>query len=215
MTTLKAYHGTCDYIDRFDIVGYMGKNTANNGGAIFFTTDVNVANAYSKESFIRQNEYNDNYEPIKDIVTDAINQEHVYSADIDMTNCLDLDITEVYNKEFYKRQHRTDIMDANLINHIVNILQQRQYQRYMEYYDDRTDCIAFEIILPYLEEYDEEQDEYIEKDVYYDVIRVKNCVDSIDEDSHWRPSDIIIVLDENIINDVKLIKGMELNDLLD
>lgn len=53
---LEAYHGTCDNIKKFNIASYMGNNTGNNGGAIFFTTSKEVAWNYSKEAFTRKNE---------------------------------------------------------------------------------------------------------------------------------------------------------------
>ena len=107
MTTLKAYHGTCYDIDNFNIYNNMGMNTGNNGGAIFFTTSEQVACSYSRESFIRKNEYNEDYEPIEDIYSDACAQQHFYMADINTDNALTLDIREVFNSEFMKK-----IMDA-------------------------------------------------------------------------------------------------------
>lgn len=207
MTTLKAYHGTCYDIDNFDIYNNMGTNTGNNGGAIFFTTSEQVACSYSRESFIRKNEYNEDYKPIEDIYSDACAQQHFYMADIDIENALVLDIKQVYSKAFEKRQGRTDIVDACLLNHMINILQNRTYQKNMEIYDEKTDCEALEILLPYLEEYDEELDDYVEKDVYYDCIIVKDCIDSIDEESHYITSDIIAVMDENILRNVTRVDG--------
>lgn len=211
---MKLYHGTCDTIDRFDIYDHMGMNTGNNGGAIFLTSSPLVASAYSRESFIRKNEYNDDYKPEEDIVTDAWNQQHIYEVDVDTTNALELDIRTVYNKWFKEYQHRDDVVDANLLNHIINILQNRCYERNMECYDEKTDCEALEILLPYLEEYNEELDDYVEKDVYYNCIIVKNCIDSIDDESHWIQSDIVAVLDENILRNVKYISSEDIDNLI-
>ena len=84
----------------------------------------------------------------------------------------------------------------------------------MECFDEKTDWQALEILMPYLEEYDEEQDEYIEKDVYYNCIIVKNCIDSIDDESHWIQSDIVAVLDENILRNVKYISSEDIDNLI-
>lgn len=210
METVKAYHGTCYDIDQFSISEFMGVNTCNNAGAIYFTTDKNVAMAYSRGSYCNTHEWEDKYcNDYNQLQEDAEEQQHVYSADIDLSNVLDLDIKTVYNQWFYERERRTDILDSHLICHIVNILQNRAYQRFFETYDETTDCIACEYLTPYLTEYDEEQEEYIDKDVYYDCIRIKNAVDSIDDESHYIPSDIIIVLDESIIKNKTLDKELD------
>ncbi len=147
--------------------------------------------------------YSFHYDLLQD---DGEKQAHIYSVDVDTTNALELDINKVYNREFYKMQGRTDILDAYLINHIINILQNRVFQKYFEFYDEDKDLEALEFLLPYIEEYNEELDEYMDKDFYCNCIVINNAVDSIDEISHYIPSTIVIVLDENIIKNKKLIK---------
>ena len=110
---MQLYHGTCDYFDRFKIMNGMGQNTGNNGGAIFFTSNIEVAKSYSIEGFKRKHECDDIYYNDYDLLQeDAEKQAHVYSVDIDTTNALELDINQIYNRDFYKRQRRKDILDA-------------------------------------------------------------------------------------------------------
>lgn len=210
---LTAYHGTQYYFDNYNILEGMGQNTGNNAGAIFFTTNQDVAFSYSKEGFKSYHEcddiYYNNYNLLEE---DAEKQAHLYKSKIDISNALKLDIKSIYNKEFYKKEGRTNILDAFLINHIINILQYRKYERYFEFYDTSKNDEALEFLSPYIEEYNAETDEYTEKNIKYDCIIIDNAIDSIDMDSHYVESTILIVLDESIIKTKNLIMYSETNE---
>lgn len=95
-----------------------------------------------------------------------------------------------------------NVIDAYTLNNVINILQNRMYENYMSYSDDESIQNAYDWLTSndILEYYDEELDEYVEKSHDFDCIIVKNCIDSINDTTNFIYSDIIAVLDENIIN---------------
>ena len=63
---------------------------------------------------------------------------------------------------------------------------------------------AIDILSEYFEEYDEELDEYVPKDVYYNCICLHDVVDSC-TDLYEPIADTYIVLDTDIIKSTELI----------
>lgn len=202
---IEAYHGTCDIIKQFNITDYMGKNTCNNGGAIYFTTSKEVAMQYSIEAYKRQHEWDEGINE-DDLQEQAEKQAHYYRCLIEINNPLYIDGNMYYNKEFYKLRGIKAI-DSYLVNYIINILQGRRYQQNMEDFDEHKDYEAIDFLLPYIEEYDDELDEYIEKKFNPDVIICKDTIDSINEESNYMSSDILAVLDKN---NIKIIEEIHL-----
>ena len=65
-------------------------------------------------------------------------------------------------------------------------------------------CEAIDILSEYFEEYDEELDEYVPKDVHYNCICLHDVLDSC-TDLYEAMADTYIVLDTDIIKSTELI----------
>ena len=192
---MQLYHGTSSYINSWNFL-HSGECTGNNTGGIYFTDDKTLARFYSTESYIRAHEgeyedYSDNAE-LQDL---AEQQAHIYSCEIDTSNCLHLP------KELVTLGN-----SASLVNAIVATLLKGQgrEESYYANYDDKDMCEAIDILSEYFEEYDEELDEYIPKDVYYNCICLHDVIDSC-TDSYESISNVYIVLDTDIIKSTELI----------
>lgn len=208
-----AYHGTQSEIKKFEISpNTLGQFTCNNGGAIFFTDDEDVAFEYSKENYLREKENeidytSENWSKAWDIAKNEANEKaFCYEVELNIKKPLVLNIKDIENKNF---KHIPNVLDAYLLNHLINILQDRRFQDYFELYDETQNEIIFEDFLYLFEDYDEELDEYIEKDYNYDCIIIEDCIDSINEDSNYMPSTIFAVLDDDIIKINKKIYNEE------
>lgn len=208
-----AYHGTQSEIRRFKISpDTLGQFTGNNGGAIFFTDNENVAFEYSKENYLREKENkidytNENWSKALDTAKEEANEKaFCYEVFLDIKKPLVLNIKDIENKNF---RNISNVLGTNKLNHLINILQNRIYEKYMEFFDDSISIEVFEDFRYLFEDYDEELDEYIEKDYNYDCIIIEDCIDSINEDSDYMPSTIFAVLDDNIIKINKKIYNEE------
>lgn len=201
----KLYHGTSCLIKEFDIMqGFDNSCTYNNGGGIYFCNDSYIATQYSIESYIRlhANEFDDDDDECNpELIEKANEQAHYYECNIDTSNALVLSTNIMTVKNKYTGMTYLNIY---LLCEITNILQNRYFEKYMDYHDETARYQAMELLSPYLDEYDEENDEYIEKDIDYTCIIVRDIVDSINDESNY-PTDVCVVLDESIILDKKLV----------
>lgn len=199
---MKAYHGTCANIKEFDL-NHCGEHTCNNGGAVFFTTDKEVAWNYSKEAFCRKNEdlIWENKISHDLLIETSEKQAHFYEVELNIKKPLYIDIKTIENKWSIEYHNIYNCLNACLLNHIINLLQNRQYEHLFETYDRELDEQAMYYLLDYeiIEKYDAELDDYIEKDHDFDCIIIKNCIDSINDYTDYIESDIIAVLDTDII----------------
>ena len=196
---MQLYHGTSSYIDSWNFL-HSGECTSNNAGGIYFTDDENLARSYSVASYIRSHE--GEYEDL------AEQQAHIYSCEIDTSNCLHLPkelVTLGNSAQYFQRS--CDI-NTPLVNAIVaTLLKWQGIPRrisYEAYYEEQDMCEAINILSEYFEEYDEELDEYIPKDVYYNCICLHDVVDSV-TDLYESIADTYIVLDTDIIKSTELI----------
>ena len=212
-TQITAYHGTKDTIDEFVIsADTVGSFTCNNGGAVFFTTDLQVAMEYSTECQMREwEDQGDNLtKPIEEYYQakdKAYMNAHCYEVQINARNPLVLDIANINQDENFRRQGLENVLDSFTLNYLINILQDRKYQKYMECYEQDADYNTLDKFSYLFEEYDEESDDYIEKEYDYDCIIIEDCIDSVNEDTNYMPSTIIAVLDTDIISIKECIKA--------
>ena len=199
-TTL--YHGTCSYIDEWDFL-HSGENTSNNAGGIYFTDSRVLATSYSIDSYIRAHEYE--CEDIVELYDLAQTQAHIYKCEIDTSQCLHLSQREVALGSKSKRNPL--FVNTLLVNAIVGILKGHEWSELLTDVCGEENYIyeAQELLSYYLLEYDEELDDYIEKDVHYNCICLHDIVDSCTEEVDIA-SNVYIVLDTDIIKSTNLIK---------
>ena len=208
-----AYHGTKDIIQEFEISpNVIGSNTYNNGGCIFFTSEECVATQYSIEAKYRELESKLNTDAPDEIYDklreEAILQAHCYEVELDIYKPLVLDIANINQdeKSFCTSRGLHNVLDSYILNHLVNLLQDRRYQKYMGVYDEDINYNVIESFSYLFEKYNNELDEYEEVPHDYDCIIIENCIDSINEDSNYMPSTIYAVLDPSIIKIERYIK---------
>ena len=197
---MQLYHGTSSYIDSWNFL-HSGECTSNNAGGIYFTDDKILARSYSIESYIRSHEDEGEYE-------DLAEQAHIYSCEIDTSNCLHLPKELIALGNSAKYYQRSCDINTPLVNAIVATLLKWQGMprrvSYEAYYEENNMYEASEILSEYFVEYDEELDEYIPKDVYYNCICLHDVVDSC-TDLYDAIADTYIVLDIDIIKSTELI----------
>lgn len=201
---MQLYHGTSSYIDSWNFL-HSGECTGDNAGGIYFTDDKTLARSYSVESYIRAHGNDGDNENLQDL---AEQQAHIYSCEIDTSNCLHLPkelVTLGNSAQYFQRS--CDI-NSPLVNAIVaTVLKWQGIPRRVSseaYYEEQDMCEASEILSEYFEEYDEELDEYVTKDVYYNCICLHDVVDSC-TDLYESMADTYIVLDTDIIKSTELI----------
>lgn len=209
-----AYHGTKDTIQKFDIsLDIIGRHTCDNGGAIFFTSEECLAMQYSIESKYRELEYEvgliqpiETYDELRE---QAALQAHCYEVELDICNPLVLDISQIkQDKELFCIQKGLcNVLDAYSLNYLINLLQNRIYEKYMECFDTNDEIQVFEKFSYLFEVYNEELDEYEEIQLDYDCIIIEDCIDSINENSNYMSSTIFAVLDPNIVKIKRYIKA--------
>lgn len=206
---IKAYHGTKDTINQFVInADTMGKFTCNNGGAVFFTSDLQVAMEYSAECQMREWEsehYDITTEEYYQAQDQASYNAHCYEVELNAHNPLVLDIASINQDENFIHRGLYNVLDAYSLNHLINLLQNKRYQGYMELYDENVECRVMEKFMYLFEEFDEELDDYAGKEHDYDCVIIEDCIDSVNEDTNYMPSTIIAVLDPSIITIKKCI----------
>lgn len=208
-----AYHGTKDIIQEFVInVDTVGSFTCNNGGAVFFTSDLQVAMEYSAECQMREweNQTENLNKPMEEYyqaVAKAHFNAHCYEVELNICNPLVLDIASINRGKNFARHGIDNTLDAHTLNHLVNILQGRRYQECMEFYDEDTNYNTIDNFDYLFKRYNEELDDYEEIPYDYDCIIIENCIDSINEDSNYMPSTIYAVLDPGIVKIKKCIKA--------
>lgn len=209
-----AYHGTKDTIQKFELSqDTIGHHTGNNGGAIFFTSEKCVAMQYSIENKYRELEneigYNQSGKTYDELREQAVLQAHCYEVELNICNPLVLDISRINkDKDLYCTQRGIyNVLDAYSLNYLINMLQNRRYEKDMEYFDSDDEIKVFEKFLDLFEVYNEELDDYREIPHDYDCIIIENCIDSINEDSNYMPSTIYAVLDPSIVKIKRCLKA--------
>ena len=195
---MQLYHGTSSYIDSWNFL-HSGERTGDNAGGIYFTDDKNLARSYSIESYIRAHE--GEYEDL------AEQQARIYSCEIDTSNCLHLPkelVTLGNSAQYFQRSCYINIPLVNAI--VATVLKWQGIPRRVSeaYYKEKDLCEAIDILSEYFEEYDEELDEYVPKDVYYNCICLHDVLDSV-TDLYEPIADTYIVLDIDIIKSTELI----------
>ena len=197
---LIVYHGSYVDIKKFD-KNYSSTTTGNNNeGVFYFTTDKDTAIDYSIESTIRLKEPefydSENTEKTWDDYVEEIREKA--EENIHIHPCF----MRMENPFIYDYQGET--FDAKKNYTILSILQgnwNNDNNWGSEYWDED---IALEM-MSYFEEYDEENDEYIEKDVVYDgaiflnvIDNIGNVVKEINEYIVWNPNQIKSVYNKGI-----------------
>lgn len=189
---LVCYHGSTVDIDEFDL-RFSGQTTGNNQEQVFyFTSDKDTAITYSQQATVRENEWRfseeetgfEDWEDYKQYLEDEVFENpHINPCYLYIKNpyIIDANYTDFNYKKNYTiisiLKHSTDIDPEFFDENIAE-----------EMYDD-------------FEEYDEENDEWIAKEVDYDGVIIKNVRDNIDE----RNNDYI---DEYIVWDPYQIKSI-------
>ena len=189
---LVCYHGSTVDIDEFDL-GYSGQTTGNNQEQVFyFTSDKDTAITYSQQATVRENEWRfydeetgfDDWEDYKQYLEDEVFENpHINPCYLYIKNPYIIDAN--YTNFDYKKNYTI----ISILKHSTDIDP--------EFFDEN---IAEEMYQDF-EEYDEENDEWIAKDVDYDGVIIKNVRDNIDE----RNNDYI---DEYIVWDPYQIKSI-------
>lgn len=188
---MQLYHGTSSYIDSWNFL-HSGECTCNNAGGIYFTDDKNLARSYSVASYIRAHEGEYGDEQLQDL---AEQQAHIYSCEIDTSNCLHLPkelVTLGNSAQYFQRSCAINIPLVNAI--VATVLKWQGITRRVSseaYYEEQDMCEAIDILSEYFEE-------YVPKDVYYNCICLHDVVDSV-TDLYDAIADTYIVLDIDII----------------
>lgn len=173
---LVCYHGSTVDIEEFNL-GYSGITTGNNREEVFyFTSDKDTAITYSQEATVKENEWKfwdaeekkniefEDYDDYAEYLREQIFENpHINPCYLKMENpfIFDADYTLFDAKKNYtlcsmlkgNNNIDYDIWDYDLADDLINVFT----------------------------EYDEETDEYIEKENNYDGIIIKNVVDNISE----------------------------------
>ena len=196
---LVVYHGS--YVDIKKInTDYSSSTTGNNNEKVFyFTSDKDTAIDYSIESTIRLKEPDfydlDDTEKTWDDYVEEI-REHA-EKNIHIHPCF----MRMENPFIY--DYKGETFDAKKNYTILSILQGNWNNDNWgdEYWDEDIACEMIE----YFEEYDEENDEYIVKDVVYDGAIFLNVIDNIgdtvkeiNEYIVWNPNQIKSVYNKGI-----------------
>ena len=221
------YHGTSEKIEVFD-ERFAGDNTCNNyHGAFYFSNDKDIADDYSKQSFIRkydgydledlESENKFNEEQIENIIDDI---------DFEAEQHIQTISTYVKMKKPYIMDMNGETMPVVEVQGIINAIKNNDYSEAETFYSTMLDNIIYddEDIEKYSEEIGEramenyglddvdEVEDYMfnqamteildEHDAInypeYDGIIVKNTVDDISESSAFS-ADVHIVLDASTI----------------
>lgn len=189
---LVCYHGSTVDIDEFDL-GYSGQTTGNNQEQVFyFTSDKDTAITYSQQATVRENEWRfydeetgfEDWKDYKQYLEDEVfKNPHINPCYLYIKNPYIIDAN--YTDFDYKKNYTI----ISILKHSTDIDP--------EFFDEE---IAEEMYHDF-EEYDEENDDWIAKDVDYDGVIIKNVRDNIDE----RNNDYI---DEYIVWDPYQIKSI-------
>ena len=169
---LVCYHGSTVDIEEFDL-GYSGSTTGNNQEQVFyFTSDKDTAITYSQQATVRQNEWKfydeetgfESWEDYKQYLEDEVFENpHINPCYLYIKNPYIIDM----NYENFDAKKNYTIISFLKGNTNINS-------------DLWDDGIAEELYQEF-SEYDEENDEWITKDVDYDGVIIKNVIDNIDE----------------------------------
>ena len=196
---LIVYHGSYVDIKKFN-TDYSSNTTGNNKESVFyFTSDMDTAIDYSIESTIRLKEpdfydlednektWDDYVEEIREKAEENI---HIHPCFMRMEHPF------IYD-------YQGETFDAKKNYTILSILQ-GNWNNNNWGDEDWDEDIALEM-MSYFEEYDEENDEYIEKDVVYDgaiflnvIDNIGNVVKEINEYIVWNPNQIKSVYNKGI-----------------
>ena len=189
---LVCYHGSTVDIDEFDL-RFSGQTTGNNQEQVFyFTSDKDTAITYSQQATVRENQWRfydeetgfEDWEDYKQYLEDEVFENpHINPCYLYIKNPYIIDAN--YTDFDYKKNYTI----ISILKHSTDIDP--------EFFDED---IAQEMYQDF-EEYDEENDEWIAKDVDYDGVIIKNVRDNIDE----RNNDYI---DEYIVWDPYQIKSI-------
>ena len=189
---LVCYHGSTVDIEEFDI-GYSGQNTGNNQEEVFyFTSDRHTAITYSQEATVRENEWRfydeetgfDNWDDYAEhLRNEVFDNPHINPCYLRIEN------PYVFDAEYTDFDYKRNYTLCSLLKGNSNID-----------YDMWDEGLAEELYDVFTE-YDEENDEYIEKNVSFDGIIIKNVIDSISEDANYY-IDVYVVWDSRQIKSV-------------
>lgn len=169
---LVCYHGSTVDIEEFDL-GYSGSTTGNNQEQVFyFTSDKDTAITYSQQATVRENEWKfydeetgfESWEDYKQYLEDEVFENpHINPCYLYIKNPYIIDM----NYENFDAKKNYTIISFLKGNTNIDS-------------DLWDDGIAEELYQEF-SEYDEENDEWITKDVDYDGVIIKNVIDNIDE----------------------------------
>jgi len=202
---LIVYHGTSDIIDEFE-EDFCGSNTCNNHyGAFYFTSSKEVADDYSKQSFIRKYNYYDK-ESIMDYGFTEEETEEI-SNNIEEVAVKYIKTISAYLKmeNPYIIEGNGEVADVDRTQKIINVLKNGAYEEDVWYdiYDDLSyegddleenrDEIEDRARSNYELDEDDDIEEYMfieaaeeiigPLEINYDGIIYKNCNDAISEES--------------------------------
>ena len=194
---LVCYHGSTVNIEEFSH-NYAGDNTGNNFEKVFyFTSDEDAAITYSQEAVVRQNEWKfydeeekkniefTSWQEYSDYLRDQVFEDpKINPCYLCIENPYILDANgEVFD---YKKNYTLlTILKGNMNN--------------IDY--SMWDSDIEEELKDVFYEYDEENEEYIEKGVSFDGVIIKNVIDNI-TDMYTYPIDEYIVWDPRQIKSV-------------
>ena len=166
---LVCYHGSTVDIEEFDL-GYSGSTTGNNQEQVFyFTSDKDTAITYSQQATVRQNEWKfydeetgfESWEDYKQYLEDEVFENpHINPCYLYIKNPYIIDM----NYENFDAKKNYTIISFLKGNTNIDS-------------DLWDDGIAEELYQEF-SEYDEENDEWITKDVDYDGVIIKNVIDT-------------------------------------